>query len=100
MKSSIDWMSPTAGTVTPERTLYPSAHGSDSTRTRTPVIAAARRRVMPHLSIDQLMRFSNTAITVESAAKLMNTKNSAPHTLPKGICPNTIGSVTNTRDGP
>ena len=44
MKSSIDWMSPTAGTVTPERTLNPSAHGSDSTSTRTPVIAAARRR--------------------------------------------------------
>ena len=100
MKSSIDWMSPMAGMVAPESTLNPSAHGSDRTSTRTAVISAARRRDTFHLSIVQLMRFSNTAITVESAAKLMNTKNSAPHTLPSGICPNTIGSVTNTSDGP
>ena len=46
------------------------------------------------------MRFSNTAMTVESAAKLMNTKNSAPHTLPSGIWPNTTGSVANTSEGP
>lgn len=50
--------------------------------------------------MDQLMRFSNTAMMVDSAAKLMNTKNSAPHSCPIGIWPNTLGSVTNTRPGP
>ena len=43
------------------------------------VRATAVLRVQFHLSIDQLMRFSNTAMMVDSAAKLMNTKNSAPH---------------------
>lgn len=55
---------------------------------------------MPHLSIEKLIRFSNTAMTVDSAAKLMNTKNSAPQMLPSGIWPNTTGSVANTSDGP
>ncbi len=55
---------------------------------------------MPHLSMVKLIRFSNTAITVDSAANDMNTKNSAPQTLPSGICPNTTGSVTNTSEGP
>ena len=44
--------------------------------------------------------FSNTAMTVESAAKDMNTKNSVPHTCPPGICSNTLGSVMNTSPGP
>ena len=48
----------------------------------------------------KLMRFSNTAMIVESAAKLMNTKNRAPQSRPPGICENTPGSVTNTREGP
>ena len=60
----------------------------------------AVRRLMPHLSIEKLMRFSNTAMMVDSAAKLMNTKNSAPHSCPSGIWLNTLGSVMNTSDGP
>ena len=64
------------------------------------VRATAVLRVQFHLSIDQLMRFSNTAMMVDSAAKLMNTKNSAPHSCPGGIWLNTLGSVTNTSPGP
>ena len=43
---------------------------------------------------------SNTAMTVESAAKLMKMKNSVPHTFPSHICSNTDGSVMNTSPGP
>ena len=100
MKSSMDWMSPMAGICTPASTLNPSAHGRLSTHTITAVRATAVWRDQPHLSMDQLMRFSNTAMMVDSAAKLMNTKNSAPHSCPIGIWPNTLGSVTNTRPGP
>ena len=63
-------------------------------------MATALERVMPHLSMHQLIRFSNTAITVESAAKLMNTKNKAPQSSPKGIWANTKGKVTKTNEGP
>ena len=48
----------------------------------------------------KLMMFSNTATTVDSAAKLMNRKNSVPHSCPTGIWLNTLGSVMNTRPGP
>ena len=100
MKSSMDWISPMAGMVTPDSTLKPSAHGMDSTSTSTALKITARLRIIPHLSMDQLIRFSNTAMTVDSDANAMNTKNRQPHTLPSGICPNTTGSVTNTSDGP
>ena len=33
----------------------------------------------------QLVIFSNTAITLENAAKIMNRKNSVPHICPDGI---------------
>lgn len=40
--------------------------------------AMAVERVTFHFSMVKVMRFSNTAMMVESAAKLINTKNSAP----------------------
>ena len=43
---------------------------------------------------------SNTAITVVSAAKLMNRKKSEPQSRPNGMLRNTFGSVTNMRPGP
>ena len=46
------------------------------------------------------MMFSNTAMIVDRAAKLMNRKNSVPHNWPSGIWLNTLGSVMNTRPGP
>ena len=44
--------------------------------------------------------FSNTAMTVESAAKDMNTKNSEPQSRPNGMLLKMLGRVTNTRPGP
>ena len=44
--------------------------------------------------------FSNTASTVDSAAKVMNRKNNAPHTLPWVMLLNTLGRVTKIRLGP
>ena len=67
---------------------------------RTAVRMTTLRRESPHLSMLQARRFSNTAMTVESAAKLMNRKKSEPHSWPRGICSNTEGSVMNTSDGP
>ena len=46
------------------------------------------------------MMFSNTAMMDDSAAKLMNTKNSVHHNWPSGIWLKTPGSVMNTKLGP
>ena len=46
------------------------------------------------------MMFWNTAITVESAAKVMNKKNSAPQNRPWGMWLNTLGSVMKISGGP
>ena len=99
-KSSMDWMSPMPGTATPESTLNPSTHGMLSARMHKPLTRHAFLRGVPHWSMVKLMMFSNTAITVDSAAKVMNRKNSVPHSWPKGISLNTMGSVMNTRLGP
>ena len=86
--------------IKPESTLYPSTQGSDSTRMAKKFTNTAFLRLQPHKSIPKATMFSNTAITVDSAAKLMNTKNSAPHTRPPAMPPKILGSVTNTRPGP
>ena len=57
-------------------------------------------RSRPHLSMTKLMRFSKTAMMVDSAAKLMNRKKSAPQSWPNGIWLKTMGSVTKTSEGP
>ena len=44
--------------------------------------------------------FSKTAMTVDRAAKDMNTKNREPQKRPKGILLKMFGRVTNTRPGP
>lgn len=46
------------------------------------------------------IRFSNTAITVVSAAELRNRKNSTPHQRPPGMWLNTFGSEMKTSPGP
>ena len=78
-KSSTAWMLPMPGTSKPAHTLKPSTHGSDNTAIRTPLTTHALPRGTPHSSMLNPTMFSNTAMTVESAAKLMNRKNSAPH---------------------
>ena len=54
----------------------------------------------PKRSIKQEIMFSNTAIIVEKAAKLINTKKNAPQTRPPCMELNTFGSVTKIRFGP
>ena len=46
------------------------------------------------------MMFSNTAMTVERAAKLMKMKNSVPHSWPPAMTLKMLGRVTKTRPGP
>ena len=46
------------------------------------------------------MMASKTAMSVEIAAKLMNTKKSVANRPPIHICEKTAGSVTNTKPGP
>ena len=100
MKSSMLEMSPMPGMAMPLHTFMPSTHGMLSTASKTPLRMTACLRDQPQRSMHHVTSSSNTPMTVERAAKPMNTKNSAPHTLPKGIWPNTTGSVWNTSDGP
>ena len=82
------------------RRLNPSTHGI------LPIITTGifNRIVLildhPKESVKVEMIDSNTAVTVEKLAKVINTKNSAPHTLPPGILIKTCGNVTKIRDGP
>ena len=57
-------------------------------------------RVQFHLSMPKVMMFSNTAMTVDRAAKVRNTKNRAPQSRPMGISLKILGSVTKIRLGP
>ena len=99
-KSSTVWMSPTPGMTTSESTLKPSAQGRDKSGMAMRFTMTARLRDQPHWSMEKRRMPSNTAMTVESAAKLMNTKKSVPQTWPSHICSNTLGRVMNTRPGP
>lgn len=54
----------------------------------------------PFRSIQNAMIFSNTAITVESAAKLRKIKNIVPKKEPIGMFEKTFGRVSKTKLGP
>ena len=60
---------------------------------RTILNKTALLRFQPHRSIAKDRMFSNTAITVDSAAKDINRKNRAPQSLPPAIWLNTFGRV-------
>ena len=66
----------------------------------TPITIADDLRDIPNLSMKHAVMFSKTAITVESAAKLMNRKNNAPQIFPLGIWLNMFGNVTKIKPGP
>ena len=55
---------------------------------------------IPKLSVIHATRFSKTAVTVEKLAKDINTKNSVPQTIPRGMLMKILGSVTNISEGP
>lgn len=46
------------------------------------------------------MMFSNTAMTVEKLAKVMNRKNSVPHRRPPAMFVKTLGKVIKIKLGP
>lgn len=84
----------------PDNRFEPSAQGRLITISMTRLMITLFLRLHPSKSIQNAMMFSNTAITVLSAAKLKKIKNNVPHRLPKGMLANTLGKVTNTSDGP
>ena len=57
-------------------------------------------RLQPKLSMHPAIRFSNTAMTVEKLAKVINRKNNVPHRRPPAIFTKTFGNVTKISDGP
>ena len=71
--------------VIPESTLNPSTAGRESTDIPIRFIISDFFLFHPNISILIDMIFSNTAMTVDSAANDMNMKNSIPHTLPPGM---------------
>ena len=80
--------------------LKPNTAGMESTDIPIRLMIKDFFLFQPNISMLMEIIFSNTAITVESAANDMNIKNSTPHTLPPGIWLNTFGSVINKSDGP
>ena len=60
-------------------TLYPSTHGILAISIITPFISAALFLDQPNISMANDMIFSNTAITVEKLAKVINKKKRQPH---------------------
>ena len=57
-------------------------------------------RLQPVSSMPQQMIFSNTASTVDMAAKAMNKKNRLPHSRPMDILAKMLGRVIKIRLGP
>ena len=80
--------------------VIPKIQGRDNRNMAIPFMSAAFFTLQFHRSCAKDMIFWNTAIMVESAAKDMNRKNSAPQNLPPFMALNTLGRVTNTRPGP
>ena len=87
---------------TPDHTFMPSAAGIESRVTAMKLTSTDFLRLHPYLSIGNATMFSNTAITVESAANDMNRKKNDPTTRPATgpIALNTFGSETNARPAP
>ena len=69
-------------------------------KTKIQLIIIAFLRVHPKLSIQLASRFSNTAVTVEKLANVINKKNRLPHNLPPAMLANTFGRVMKIREGP
>ena len=75
----------------PESTLNPSTHGMLKITTRTAQTTTLFLRFQPNSSILNTIRFSNTAMIVETAANVRNRKNRLPHKAPPLIFAKNIG---------
>ena len=84
----------------PDHGPNPRIAGMERMMISTILNTTALLRFHPHRSIAKDRIFSNTAMTVDSAAKDINRKNKAPQSLPPAIWLNTFGSVINTSPGP
>ena len=80
--------------------LNPNTQGNDNTDIIIILISTAFFLVILNFSTQQVSIFSNNAITVENAAKVINRKNKLPQILPPFIEVNTLGNVMNIRLGP
>ena len=80
--------------------LNPNTAGIVSTSIITRFTISDFFLLQSHSSTDIVIMFSNTAITVESAANTINRKNSAPHQRPPGMWVKTLAIVSNSRLGP
>ena len=80
--------------------LNPNTQGNDNTDIIIILISTAFFLVILNFSTQQVSIFSNNAITVENAAKVINRKNKLPQMLPPFIEVNTLGNVMNIRLGP
>ena len=98
-KSSISII-PLPAIWNPDQYVKPSTQGTDNTNTRIILISATFLLESFVSSSQKDIMFSNTAITVESAAKIINTKNKVPITLPPGIALNMLESVVNRKLAP
>ena len=86
--------------INPLHTLNPRTQGMESTATTTILTITAFFRLHPVKSMAKDKMFSKTAITVDTAAKIINKKNKAPQILPPAMELNTFGSVIKIRLGP
>ena len=80
--------------------LNPNTHGNDKMITTATFHATAFFTEQPVRSVAKEIIFWNTAITVERAAKDINTNNNDHHSSPPAIWLNTFGRVIKIRDGP
>ena len=101
IKSSRSWIvEPAPSGVIKLRTLKPNIHGNEVINIIIPFIKTAFFLSQFHKSLQNARIFSNTAVRVDKAAKLIKIKNSVPHSLPAAILLNMFGKVTNTSPGP
>jgi hypothetical protein len=83
-----------------ERTLKPNRQGRERTMMTKQLMMVAFFLVTWCASIQKLTMFSNTAMRVLKAAKLMNIKNRVPQILPPLIWLKMLGRVMKSKEGP
>ena len=100
-KSSKSRMDPPKGFNQPKaHLLNPRTQGMDSNPIAKKLKIHTAFLLFPESSIPQLIIFSNTANTVDNAAKDINRKNRLPQILPPLMCAKMLGNVMKIRLGP
>ena len=84
----------------PAHTLKPSAHGIERRKIRIQLMKHVFFLDHPNTSMQHEIMFSNTAITVENEANVINTKNKLPQSLPSDMLLKMFGRVMKIKLGP